>query len=196
MRHLPRQGLSLTEKEKKQLNCHDVFLTVNAISIFSSKRGSIRLLQSLYNSCSGQLGSWPLRFFTGAPLQEVVWGAPSWLGTHQANPCACLQLPSHSIRSGILFSSSQGNYHPAGSNCVQLKALLQSSVLIPLWPSAFTKDLPAQSPGHILMLLTPESHFPQSPRENIMAPCIFGGLRKATALQTVIPKKANTSLLV
>jgi hypothetical protein len=72
---------------------------------------------------------------------------------------APVQLPSHGIRGKILFASSQGNYHPAGSNCFQLKALLQSLVLIPLWPSALTEDLPAKSPGHILMPLTPETSF-------------------------------------
>lgn len=30
---------------------------------------------------------------------------------------------------GMLFPSSQGNYHPAGSNCFQLKAWLKSLVL-------------------------------------------------------------------
>lgn len=98
-------------------------------------------------------------------------------------PCTPVLLASRGIRGRILFASSQGNYHPAGSNCFQLKALLQSLVLIPLWPSALTEDLPAKSPGHVFMPLTPERSFhcevetSQQSGENMgMPPHIFRDL--------------------
>lgn len=152
MRHLPHQGLSFTEKRNKDVKHHYFFFLEGS---WNSDLLLINMdpLGCFINECFVfailAAANSPLHFsFTENPQRKQFGELHPYQMHIKQILFARFQLFFHGIRGRILFASSQGNYHPAGSNCFQLKALLQSLFLIPLWPSAFTEDLPARSPGH------------------------------------------------
>lgn len=88
-----------------------------------------------------------LTHVTGGPLEKAVWGSSILIRGRSSRFCSLgFSFFFHGIRGRILFASSQGNYHPAGSNCFQLKALLQSLVFNTIVAICFSWRSTSQKP--------------------------------------------------